>query len=121
MGVSGVADDVYLMSDKQTKLQAQIDIASHYGKMYRISFGASETKVTIVGSDIDMEYYQAVMPWTMEEKKVKVAHNNEQEEKNIDLKMEKGRKSLFSLLGSAFSFKCLLSPASPSIQNIHLP
>ena len=73
-----------------------------------------------MGSDIDMEYYQAVMPWTMEEKKVQVVDNNEhlgqivsgrsQEEKNIDLKMEKGRKSLFSLLGSAFSFKCLLSP-----------
>ena len=120
VGVSGVADDVYLMSDKQTKLQAQIDIASHYGKMYRISYGASKTKVTIVGSDIDMEYYQAVMPWTMEEKKVLVVDNNEhlgklvsgrsQEETNIDLKMEKGRKSLFSLLGSAFSFKCLLSP-----------
>ena len=55
VGVSGVADDVYLMSDKQTKLQAQIDIASHYGKMYRISYGASKTKVTIVGSDIDIQ------------------------------------------------------------------
>ena len=48
VGVSGVADDVYLMSEKQTKLQAQIEIASHYGKMYRISYVASKTKVTIL-------------------------------------------------------------------------
>ena len=120
VGVSGVADDVYLMSDKQTKLQAQIDIASHYGKMYRISYGASKTKVTVVGSDVDMEYFQSVMPWTMDSKTVQVVDNNEhlgqivsgknQEDKNIDLKLDKGRKSLYSLLGSAFSFKCLLSP-----------
>ena len=29
VGVSGVADDVYLMSDKQTKLQSLLNIASH--------------------------------------------------------------------------------------------
>ena len=34
-----------------------------------------------------------------------------QEEKNVDLRLRKGRKSLFSLLGSGFSFKCFLSPA----------
>ena len=47
VGVSGVADDVYLLSDKQTKLQAQMDIASHYGQMFRIKYGASKTKVTV--------------------------------------------------------------------------
>ena len=60
VGVSGVADDVYLMSDKQTKLQAQMDIASHYVKMYRIRYGASKTKVTVVGSEIDRKYFQDV-------------------------------------------------------------
>ena len=30
--------------------------------------------------------------------------------KNIDLKVQKGRKNLFGLLGAGFSFKCLLSP-----------
>ena len=56
----------------------------------------------------------------MDDKTVQVVENNEhlgqivsgrkQEEKNVDLKVEKGRKSLYSLLGSSFSFKCLLSP-----------
>ena len=49
MGVSGVADDVYLMSDKQSKLQEQMNIAQHYGQLFRISYGASKTKVTVVG------------------------------------------------------------------------
>ena len=70
VGVSGVADDVYLMSDKQTKLQGQIDIASHYGRMYRVKYGASKTKVTVVGSEIDMQYFEDVQPWIMEDKKV---------------------------------------------------
>ena len=48
VAVSGVADDVYLMSDSQTKLQSLLDIAEHYGKMYRIQYGASKTKITIV-------------------------------------------------------------------------
>ena len=33
-----------------------------------------------------------------------------QEQKNIDLRIEKGRGNLFGMLGPAFSFKCLLSP-----------
>ena len=33
-----------------------------------------------------------------------------QEEKNIDLRLEKGRKSLFGLLGAGFAFKSSLSP-----------
>jgi hypothetical protein len=36
--------------------------------------------------------------------------------KNVDLRIEKGRKNLFGLLGPAFSFKCLLSP----VVKIHL-
>ena len=48
VGVSGVADDVYLITDSQPKLQAQMDIAAHYGQMYRIKYGASKIKVTIV-------------------------------------------------------------------------
>ena len=61
-----------------------------------------------MGSDVDMENFQSVMPWTMDSKTVQVVDNNEhlgqivsgqnQEEKNIDLKLDKGRKSLFSLL-----------------------
>ena len=50
VAVSGVADDVYLMADKQSKLQPQLDIASNYRDMYRIKYGAVKTKVTVVGS-----------------------------------------------------------------------
>ena len=56
----------------------------------------------------------------MEGCKVSVVDNNDhlgtivsgsdQERKNIDANIKKGRKSLFSLLGPAFSFKCSLSP-----------
>ena len=35
----------------------------------------------------------------------------QQEQKNVDLRLRKGRGSLFNLLGSAFAYKCLLSPA----------
>ena len=62
VGVSGVADDVYLMSDKQSKLQEQMNIAVHYGKMYRITYGAAKTKVTVVGSDVDVTYFTDVTP-----------------------------------------------------------
>ena len=120
VGVSGVADDVYLMTDTQTKLQAQMDIAEHYGQMYRIKYGALKTKVTVVGSEIDSIYFYEVTPWVMDGETVQVVENNEhlgqivsgtnQEEKNVDLKISKGRKNLFGLLGAGFSFKCLLSP-----------
>ena len=120
VGVSGVADDVYLMTDTQTKLQAQMDIAEHYGQMYRIKYGALKTKVTVVGSEIDSIYFYEVTPWVMDGETVQVVENNEhlgqivsgtnQEEKNVDVKISKGRTNLFGLLGAGFSFKCLLSP-----------
>ena len=46
-GVTGVADDDFLMSDDPTKLQGLVDIAEHYGNRYRITYGASKTKITI--------------------------------------------------------------------------
>ena len=56
----------------------------------------------------------------MEDEIVKVVEDNDhlgqivsgqnQELKNVDLRLLKGRKSLFALLGSGFSFKCFLSP-----------
>ena len=56
----------------------------------------------------------------MNDEVVKVVEDNEhlgqivsgkrQAEKNIDLRLQKGRKCLFSLLGAGFSFKCFLSP-----------
>ena len=121
VGVSGVADDVYLISDMQDKLQQLISIAAHYGARYRTKYGASKTKITVTGSKVDMEYYAEVKPWTMEGTTIDVVSENEhlglivsgekEEEKNVHNRLTKGRKSLFGLLGPAFSQKCLLSPA----------
>ena len=52
MNVSGLADDLYLSSDGQYKLQALLDIAAHYGHRYKIKYGASKTKITVVGYHI---------------------------------------------------------------------
>ena len=75
--------------------------------------------MTVVGSEIDVQYFEDVQPWIMEDKKVHVVENNEhlgqivsgrkQEEKNIDLKIEKGRKSLYSLLGQHFPTNACLA------------
>ena len=126
VSVTGVADDIYLMSDTQSKLQALINIAESYGHRYKIKYGAAKTKITVVGSNIDMDYYSDTTPWSMGGEIVKVVENNDhlgqivsgtrQEEKNVDLRMKKGRNNLFGLLGSAFAFKCLMSP----IVKIHL-
>ena len=119
-GVSGCADDVFLGSDDPVKLQALIDIAAHYGSLYRIRYGASKTKITVSGPEIDIKYYADTQPWKMDGKTINVVENNDhlgqivsgirQEEKNIELRIKKSQNSLFALLGPAFSFRCLLSP-----------
>ena len=125
-GVSGVADDVYLCSDDPNKLQSLLDIAEHYGHFYRIKYGASKTKITVSGSDADIQFYADTQPWTMGGQKVEVVENNEhlgqivsgtrQEGKNVDARIVKARNAIFSLLGPGFSYKCQLSP----ILKLHL-
>ena len=120
VGNSACADDEYLMSDSQSKLQTLLDIAAYYGDMYHVTYGASKTKVTIVGSEVDMKYYSDVSPWKLDGQTVSVTENNDhlgqvvsgvnQEQKNIDLRIDKGRKNLFKMLGPAFEYRCLLSP-----------
>ena len=117
---SDCADDVYLISDDQTRLQCLLDIASHYGQRYRIKYGASKTKITVVGSEIDKEYFCDTKPWKMDGATVEIVEDNEhlgqivsdvrQEHKNVDLRLKKGRGMLFNLLGAGFAYKCLLSP-----------
>ena len=126
VSVTAVADDNYLMTSTQSKMQALINLSEHYGFRYKIVYGASKTKITVVGSEIDMDYYRDTTPWRMGGETVKVVENNEhlgqivsgtrQENKNIDERLKKGRNSLFSLLGPAFSYKCMLSP----LVKIHL-
>ena len=107
VGVSACADDILAMSDDQHKLQGLLNIGSHFGKMYRIKFGAAKTKIVISGSEIDQNYFQQVRPWVMDSEVVNVVGENDhlgqiisgqhQIEKNVDLKLKKGRGSLFSL------------------------
>ena len=88
--------------------------------MYCVKYGAAKTKVTVTGPVVDQDYYKESKPWTMEGEKVQVVDNNEhlgqiigvrQEERNVDLRVKKARNSLFSLLGPALAYKCLMSPA----------
>ena len=109
------------ITDCQHKLQCLLNIAEYYGKMYRVTYGAAKTKMTVIGSEIDMQYYRDVAPWTMDGQSVKVSVDNDhlgqivsgvsQEQKNIDARIQKGRGSLFAMLDPSFSFKCLLSPS----------
>ena len=99
-GVSCVADDLYLLSDDQVKLQGLLDISQHYGQLYRIKYGANKTVISVVGSKADMAYYQDIQPWNMDNMQVSVKENNDhlgliisgvrEEEKNVDLKITPG-------------------------------
>ena len=77
VSVTGVADDNYLMSSTQSGLQALIDIAEHYGRRYKIKYGAAKTKITVVGSEVDMTYYSDTAPWKMGGQPIKVVEDNE--------------------------------------------
>ena len=109
-----------MISDDPIKLQGLIDIAEHYGIRYRITYGASKTKITVSGSEIDRQFYRDTTPWTMDGVSIEVVEDNDhlgqivsgskQVIKNIDNRLKKGRGSLFKLMGPAFSFKCLMSP-----------
>ena len=77
LGVSCCADDYYLMTDSQSKLQNLLNIAENVGDMYRVKYGTSKTKITISGPAADQNYYAGVCPWTMDGQKVSVTENNE--------------------------------------------
>ena len=115
-----IADDTYVLSGDPRKLQDIINIVGHYGKRYRLIFGADKTKVTITGSKHDMKYYKEILLWSLYGQKLVVADDNEhlglivsgtdEEIKNIDKNIESARKTMFSLLGKALSYRCKLSP-----------
>ena len=115
-----VADDAYLLADSPSGLQGALDMISHYAKRYQLRFNADKTKIVITGSKIDMSFFKDTSPWTLDGETVKVVDSNEhlgllvsgtdEEQLNVDEKIVKCRTSLFSLLGPAYSYKCLLSP-----------
>ena len=77
VAVSCCADDVLTMTDDQGKMQCLLDMAKHYGDLYQVQYGASKTKITVSGSEIDISYFKEVSPWTMDGRKVDVAMDNE--------------------------------------------
>ena len=109
------------MSEHPRNLQNIIDIVGHYGKRYRLIFGADKTKVTVTGSKHDMEYYKDVKIWSLYGDKLTVAEDNEhlgllvsgsnEELKNIDKNIKSARDSIHSYLGNIFSYRCKLCPA----------
>ena len=116
-----IADDTYVLSDNPRSLQSIINIIGHYGRRYRLIFGADKTKVTITGSKHDMQYYNDINIWTLYGEKLTVSEDNDhlglvvsgidEEMKNVDKNINSARDSLFSFLGNIFSYKCKLSPA----------
>ena len=115
-----VADDTYVLAGSPSALQAALNIVSHYGYRYQLKFNAGKTKIIITGSKQDMTYYKDTHPWKLNGETVSVVDDNdhlgliasglEEESKNIDQNITKCRNSIFSLLGPAFAFKCMLSP-----------
>ena len=116
-----IADDTYVLSGDPRSLQGLIDIIGHYGRRYRLIFGADKTKVTVTGSKHDMQYYQDINIWTLYGEKLTVSEDNEhlglvvsgmdEEIKNVDKNIQSARDSLFGFLGNVFSYKCKLSPS----------
>ena len=116
-----VADDAYLLSSSPSGLQAALDIMSHYARRYHLQFNAGKTKIVVTGSKVDMAFYKDTTPWSINGEKISVVDSNEhlglivagtdEELRNVDENIIKCRSSLFALLGPAFAYKCLLSPA----------
>ena len=115
-----VADDTYCLASNPRKLQGLVDIIGHYGKRYRLIFGAEKTKVTVTGPKVDMKYYQDTGFWSLYGEKLDVSLNNEhlglivsgvdEEIKNVDKNISAARNSIFGFLGNIFSYQCKLSP-----------
>ena len=114
-----IADDTYILSNDPRSLQGLINIVGHYGRRYRLIFGASKTKVTVTGSRHDMKYYEDIKLWSLYGAKLTISEDNDhlglivsgvnEEIKNVDKNITSARDSLFSFLGNIFSYRCKLS------------
>ena len=72
-----VADDTYVLSNDPRNLQGLIDIVGHYGRRYWLQFGAEKTRVTVTGSNTDMDYYQDIKLWTLYGENLTVSEDND--------------------------------------------
>ena len=72
-----IADDIYVLSDSVSGLQAAINIINHYGKRYQLTFNPSKTKIVVTGSKQDMEYFKDTSPWTLDDKVIPVVDSND--------------------------------------------
>ena len=121
-----VADDAYVLTGSPSALQSALDIVSHYARRHQLRFNASKTRIVITGSKVDINYYREIQPWKLNGETILVADTNDhlglivsgmnEEQKNVDQNIQNCRKSLFSLLGAAYSYKCMLSP----VTQVHL-
>ena len=88
-----VADDNYLLSSFPSGLQGCLDIVNHHARRHQITFN-NKSKIVITGSKIDMAYFKAIAPWTLNGEKLSVVDDNEhlglivsgenEEQKNVD-------------------------------------
>ena len=58
-------------------MQGLVDLAQDYSQSYRFEYGASKTVISVVGSSVDMQYYQDVQPWSMHNLPISVRENND--------------------------------------------
>ena len=76
-----------------------------------MTFNARKTKAVVTGSKHDMNYYSDIQLWSLNGDCVKVVEDNDhlglivsgwqEEQKNIDQRINKCRASIFAMLGPA--------------------
>ena len=78
--------------------------------------------MSVVGSKVDMDYYQDIQPWVMDNLPVSVKEDNDhlglivsgykEEEKNIDLKMKKSKGCTLQITWTCLFLKMPSKPSS---------
>ena len=83
-------------------------------------------RVTVTGPTCDMDFFQDSTPWVLDGNNIPVETENDhlglivsgtdEIERNVEMKLEKGRKSLFALLGPAFAYKVSINSTRAGAQ-----
>ena len=66
-----------MLSSTPSGLQGALNIVSHYGKHYQLTFNADKTKIVVSGSKVDMQFYRDTHPWKLNGERVSVVEHNE--------------------------------------------